>query len=90
MKKTENMCTKMAEHHQVGGPGVRRTDEPAEVHHERDLADGLIGIGAGPIVDQQQDAGEALDDKQEQRNAAPVVPEGLGVRGNCLVSRKGG
>ena len=75
---------------QVGGPCVRRADEPAEVHHEGDLADRLVGLGAGAVVDQQQHAGEALHEKEEQRDAAPVVPEGLGVDGDGLVARKGG
>ena len=77
------------EDHQVGRPGVRRTDQPAEVHHEGDLADRLVCFGAGPVVDQQQDAGEALDEEEEERDAAPVVPEGLGVDGHSLVAREG-
>ena len=45
---------------------------------------------AGPVVDQQQNAGEALHHKEEERNSAPVVPEGLRMSGNCLVTRERG
>jgi hypothetical protein len=69
----------------VGG-----TDEPAEVHDEGDLADRLVGLSAGAVVNEQQDAGETLHEEEEQRDAAPVVPEGLGVDGDGLVARKGG
>ena len=78
------------EDHQVCSPCVSRTDKPAEVHDEGDLADGLKGFGSGAVVDQEQHAGEALDDKEEERDAAPVVPEGLGVDGDGLVAREGG
>ena len=78
------------EHHQVGGPGVRGADQPAEVHHKGDLADRFEGFGAGPVIDQQQHAGEALDHEEEQRDAAPVVPEGLRVDRDRLFAREGG
>ena len=78
------------EDHQVGRPRVRRADEPAEVHHKRDLADRLVGLGAGPVVDQQQHAGEALHEEEEERDAAPVVPERLRVDRDGLLARKGG
>ena len=42
------------EDHQVGRPGVRRANEPAEVHDEGDLADRLVGFCSRPVVDQQQ------------------------------------
>ena len=78
------------EDHQVGRPGVRRTDQPAEVHHKGDLADRFVRFSARPVVHQQQHAGEALDKEKEQRDAAPVVPEGLGVNRDGLVAREGG
>ncbi len=77
------------EQHQVGGPGMRRTDEPAEVHDEGDLANRFVGFRTGAVIDQQQYAGKALDKEEEQRDAAPVIPERLGVNGNRLVVREG-
>ena len=77
------------EDEEVGAPGVGGADEPAEVHDVGDLADALEGLGAGAVVDQQQDAGEDLDEEEEERDAAPVVPEGLGVDGDALVAGEG-
>jgi hypothetical protein len=65
-------------------------EKPAEVHHEGDLADRLVGFRSGAVVDQQQHAGKALDEEKEQRDAAPVVPEGLGMNRDGLVARKSG
>jgi hypothetical protein len=53
------------EDHQVGGPGVDRTDQPAEVHHKGDLVDRIVGFRARAVVDKQQHAGKALDQEQE-------------------------
>ena len=78
------------EDHEVGRPGVRRTDQPAKVHHKGDLADRFVGFRARPVVNQQQHAGKALDKEKEQRDAAPVVPEGLGVDRDGLVARESG
>jgi hypothetical protein len=54
------------------------------------LADGLIGFRAGPVINEQEHAGEALDEEEKQRNAAPVIPERLAVDGDCFVAREGG
>ena len=41
------------------------------------------------VVDQQQNAGKALDKEKKQRDAAPVVPERLGVDRDGLVASEG-
>ena len=69
---------------------MRRADQPAEVHHEGDLADRLVGLRAGPVIDQQQHAGKALHQEEKERDAAPVIPERLGVDRDGLVAREGG
>ena len=65
--------------HQVGCPGMGGADQPAEVDLVGDLADRLVGLGTGPEIDQQQDPGQALDNEEEERNAAPVIPERVAV-----------
>src|ERR1700733_4597312 len=60
------------------------------MHHKRDLPNRLIRLHAWPVVHQQQHSREALRHKEEERNAAPVVPEGLRVNGNLFLRAKAG
>ena len=62
--------------HQVGRPRVNRPHEPAERHARHDERHALVGLrGARPVVEQQQRAGDDLDEEEEQRHAAEEIPD---------------
>ena len=78
------------EDHQVGRPGVNGTNQPAKLHPGHDVLHALEGfVGAGAVIQQQQDAGEHLDHEEEKRDAAEEVPVGEAMRGNGLVAERG-
>ena len=77
------------EDHQIGRPGMDGSNKPAKLHPGHDVLHALkCLVGAGAVIQQQQDAGEHLDHEQEQRDAAEEVPVGEAVRGNGLVAQR--
>jgi hypothetical protein len=62
---------------------------PAELDLGHEEAHALVRfVGAGAVVEEQQDAGGDLDAEQEQRHPAPVVPERVAVDRDFLVLRE--
>ena len=73
---------------EVRRPAMDGADEPAELHVRHDELHAVEGLGdRGAIVEQQQDSGHHLDDEQEQRDAAEVIPGSGGMHGDSLVAR---
>src|SRR5262249_51457090 len=72
--------------HEVGAPRMDGADQPAELDLRHEEAHALVRfVGAGAVVEEQQDAGRHLHAEQEQRHPAPVVPEGMPMDGHFLV-----
>ncbi len=70
---------------QVRRPGVQPPDQPAEAHLGHDELHALESLaGRGPVVEQQKDPGDHLDEEQEQGHAPQVVPDRVLVLGNGL------
>ena len=81
---------KGGEDHQIGGPGVDGTNQPAKLHAGHDVLHAFEGlVGAGTVIEQQQDAGEHLDHEEKERDAPEEVPVGQLVRGNGLMTEWG-
>ncbi len=75
--------------HEVGRPGVDGTNEPAELHPGHDVLHAFEGfIGAGAVIQQQQDAGEHLNDEEEQRDAAEEIPVRKAMGWNGLMAQR--
>ncbi len=65
------------EAHQVSRPAVDRPDQPAERHVADEVLHALVrGLLADLVVHQEQDSRHDLDDEEEERDAAEVVPDG--------------
>jgi hypothetical protein len=74
---------------QVRRPAVDVPDEPPELHLRHDELDALVGlVGARPVVQQEHDAGRDLHADQEQRHAAHVVPDLVGVDRHALLGHE--
>ena len=65
-------------------------NQPAKLHAGHDVLDALVSlVGARPVIQQQQDAGEHLDDEEEERDAAEKIPVGEAMRGDGLMLERG-
>ena len=58
---------------------MRRANQPAEIRIEGNLADRFVRVRAGAVIDQQQHAGEGLDQKAHQGQPAPIIPRRVPV-----------
>ncbi len=77
------------EDEKVGRPAVNRTNKPSELNLGHQELDALEGeCLASLVIQEEQDARDHLDEEQEQRNAAEVVPDGMPVDGNILLSHE--
>jgi hypothetical protein len=76
------------ENHQVGCPGMDGSNEPSELHARHDVLHALESfIGAGPVVQKQQQPRANLDPEEKKRDAAQEVPIGELVNGNGFVTQ---
>ena len=65
------------------------TNQPAKLHPRHDVLHAFeCFVGAGAVIQQQQNPGEDLDDEEKQRDAAEKVPVRQSMRGNCLVAER--
>src|SRR5689334_11216923 len=63
-------------------------DQPAELYLRHDVLNALKSlIGAGAIVEKQQDPGEHLDNEQKKRDAAQEIPVGPAMDRNCFLAQ---
>src|SRR5947207_13434679 len=59
---------------------MNRANQPAEFHFSDNELNALEGVlGAGTIIEQQQDSGCDLDGEEKERHPAKVVPDRLAV-----------
>jgi len=62
--------------HQVGGPAMDRSDQPAEFNFSDDELNTLeSAFRAGPVIEQQENSGRNLNREKKQRHPAEVVPD---------------
>ena len=74
--------------HQVRGPAVKRSDKPAKMHFGHDEAHALEGgFCRRPVIQKEQNSGDHLDRKQEQRHPAEVVPDGVPMNRNGFLAK---
>jgi hypothetical protein len=75
--------------HERGGPTVNRTDDPAQ----RDLGHYPCHALVGPfkrwsVVKSKHKSSDHLNGEKKQDGASRVVPYGMPVLGNLLISQK--
>ena len=74
---------------QVRRPAVNRPDEPAELDLRHDKLNTLKREFIAPfIVHQQKNSGQDLNDKQEQGDAAKIVPHRMAIDGDVFLSHE--
>ncbi len=65
------------------------TDQPSELDLRHDELNAFeSAAGRRPVIHQQKDAGEYLDDEQEERHAAEVIPDGVAMERHPLVAEE--
>src|SRR5947207_1722115 len=70
---------------------MNRANQPAEFHFSDNELDALEGVlGAGTIIEKEQDSGCDLDGEEKERHPAKVVPDRLAVDWDFLLFGHGG
>src|SRR2546425_5175221 len=66
--------------HQISRPRVNRTDQPAKLHFGHEKLYGLVGLaGAGPVIEKKQNSRGDLNQEEEKRHPAEVIPNRVPV-----------
>src|SRR5947208_3396597 len=69
---------------------MKRAHQPAEAHFGHDELNTLErGFGAGPVIEEEQNAGRDLNHEKKKRHAPEVVPDGLPMDGDRFLGGKG-
>src|ERR1035437_146180 len=78
------------EAHEMSGPAVNRSDEPAERDATHEMLHALVRrVLADLVVHQEENSGPDLNDEEEKRDAAKVVPDRrMGADRHFLVSQE--
>src|SRR5208282_1973386 len=81
---------KGSKNHEIGGPGVDGTNQPAKPHPGHDVLDAFEGlVGTRTVIQEQQDPGQQLDYEKKKGNASEEVPIGQAMSGDGLVAERG-
>jgi hypothetical protein len=73
------------ENHQVGGPGMNRAPQPAELHARHDVLHAFESlVGSWPVIKQQQNSRANLDHEQKEGDSSEKIPVRELVDGNGL------
>jgi hypothetical protein len=79
-----------SKNHEVGRPGVDGANQPAKLHPGHDVLHALEGlVGAGTVIEEQQDPGQHLDHEEKKGDASEEIPVREAMAGDGLVAKRG-